>query len=256
MLNLIKSSFTKSIAIIVFLLIWEVLPRIGIIDSFALPPFSTVVIAFINLALSGELLVNVGASLERAGLGFLLSLAVGIPLGILMGWFSKLEKFINPLIQIFRNTPVTALYPIFIIFFGLGEFSKISVIFWASIWATLINTIGGVKSIDPLLIKSARSMGISEFSLFRKVVLPASLPSVITGMRLSASTAVILLITAEMLGGSKGIGVFIFNSQQMYKIPEMYAGIITISLIGITINQLLVQFEKHTLVWKEQIVNN
>jgi NitT/TauT family transport system permease protein len=125
------------------------------------------------------------------------------------------------------------------------------VVFWASVWTALLTTISGVKAIDPLLIKSARSMGVSEFSLFRKVVLPASLPAVITGVRLSASSAVIILIAAEMLGGSKGIGILIYNSQQLYQTTQMYSGIITIALLGVVINKLLVLFEQNATVWKD-----
>lgn len=251
MINKVNRFFTKSVIIVLFLVLWEIAPRIQLVDPFVMPPLSQVLLALYTLIITGELFVNLAASLQRVFIGLLTALSIGIPLGIFMGWYSKVEEIADPLLQLFRNTPVTAMYPVFMLMFGLGETSKIAVIFWASVWASLLATIGGVKAIDPLLIKSARSMGISEFTLFKKVVLPASLPSVITGIRLSASSSIIILILAEMLGGSKGMGILIYNSQQLHKTPEMYSGIITMSLLGVIINKLLVLFEKNATRWKE-----
>jgi len=243
--------YQMSIGIIIFLLIWEIVPRIGLVSTFILPPFSDVFVSFFSLLFSGDLVIDIGVSLSRAVSGFLLALLVGIPLGLFMGWNLKIEKYIDPLVQIFRNTPVTAMYPVFMMFFGLGELSKVSAIFWGCIWATLLNTISGVKSVDPNLIKAARSMGISEAKLFFKVLIPAASPSIVTGIRLSASTAIIILVAAEMLGGSAGVGIRIFSSQQLYKTTEMYVGVITIALMGVVINKLLVKFEKSVTFWKE-----
>jgi NitT/TauT family transport system permease protein len=167
-----------------------------------------------------------------------------------MGWFQKLEEYLDPLLQIFRNTSVLALFPVFILVFGLGELSKSAIVFWGCIWPSLLNTISGVKGVDPLLIKSARSMGISVLKLFQKVILPAALPEIMTGIRLSAGVAIIILVAAEMLGATRGLGYFIFYAQQKYAIPDMYAGIVTISILGVLINFLLVKLENRIAAWK------
>ncbi len=243
----------KTAPILAVLLIWELAPRIGLADPFVLPAFSKVIQGLIRLSLKGEMLRHIGASLERAGGGFALAIGFSIPLGIFMGWFKKLERIVNPLLELGRNTPVLALYPVFILFFGVGEVSKVAIIFWGTIWPTLLNTIGGVKNVDPLLIKSARSMGVSIITLFRKVILPAATPSILTGLRLSAATAILILVAAEMLNASAGLGFMIFYYESRYEIPEMYSGIILLSVLGVAVNYLLTTLEKHLTKWKEQI---
>lgn len=249
--QILKNVLIKSIAIIGFIALWEIMPRIGLVDKMYLPPFSEVITAFSKLVISGDLFIHIASSLKRSMSGLLLAVAIGVPLGIFVGWFKWVEKVLDPLLQIFRNTSTLALFPVFILFFGLGEVSKLAIIFWGTLWATLLNTINGVKNVDPLLVKSARSMSASNFFIFRKIVLPAATPSIITGFRLSASTSILILVAAEMLGSNSGLGFLIFYSEQKYDIAEMYSGILTISLLGILINYLIVAFEKHLLVWKE-----
>ncbi|MBJ6724358.1 ABC transporter permease [Geomesophilobacter sediminis] len=243
----------KGAAIAAFLLVWELLPRLGLIDPFLLPPFSGVIRALTRLALSGEIFGHVASSLRRSVAGFSIATAVGIPLGVLMGWFKRFEKVVDPLLQVFRNTSILALFPVFILIFGLGELSKVAIIFWGTVWPTLLNTIAGVKNADPLLIKSARSMGVSQFTLFWRVIIPAALPSILTGIRLSAANAVLILVAAEMLGANSGLGFMIFYNEQAYAIPEMYAGIVSISFLGWLVNWLLVLLERRVTGWKEQV---
>jgi NitT/TauT family transport system permease protein len=235
---------------VLFFVSWEVIARLGVVDNFILPPLTDVLKAYGKLIASGDLFVHVGVSLKRTGSGFVLAVIIGVVLGVISGWFSRFEKYLDPLLQFFRNTSVLAMFPVFILIFGLGESTKVAIVFWGSIWAALLNTIGGVKGIDPILIKSARSMGISTFNLFRKIIIPAALPEILTGIRLAAGTAIIILVAAEMLGANRGLGFLIFYSQQMYEIPTMYAGILTISILGVLINFLLVKLEHKAVAWK------
>lgn len=248
----IRFFFRKTIVTLLLIGIWELLPRAGLVDAFILPPFSDVVSALVHLSATGELFVHIGASLQRSLTGFILAMVLAIPLGVLLGWFTGLEQVFDPVFQIIRNTSVLAIFPIFILLFGIGEISKAAIIFWGCIWPMVLNTVSGVKNIDPLLVKAARSMGISDFALFRKVVVPASMPSILTGIRLSAGLSIIILVAAEMLGASKGMGFLIYYSEQKYEIPNMYAGIITVSTVGVLVNYLLVLLEKRVIGWKEQ----
>lgn len=250
-LQALKDLSMKSAAIILFILLWETAPRIGMVDRMYLPPFSEVITALVKLIISGDLFIHIGSSLKRSMGGLFLAVAIGIPLGIFIGWFKSIEKFLDPLLQVFRNTSTLALFPVFILLFGLGELSKVAIIFWGTLWATLLNTINGVKNIDPLLIKAAQSMSASNFFIFRKIVLPAATPSIITGFRLSASTSILILVAAEMLGSNSGLGFLIFYSEQKYDIAEMYSRILTISVLGLLINYLIVAFERRLLVWKK-----
>jgi NitT/TauT family transport system permease protein len=121
-------------------------------------------------------------------------------------------------------------------------------------WAILLNTIAGVKNIDPLLIKSAKSMGTSPLKLFVKVIIPASIPSIFIGIRLSATTSILILIAAEMIGASAGLGFLLYDAEVKYQIPRMYASIITMSMLGLIVNYSLVAVEKRVTRWKEEIV--
>ncbi|HEY9207387.1 MAG TPA: ABC transporter permease [Candidatus Methanoperedens sp.] len=207
----------------------------------------------VRLVISGELWLHTSISLQRALTGFGLAAITMVPIGFLMGWYKGFEDIADGLVQALRQTSSLSLFPVFILFLGIGEVSKIAVIFWGAQWPILLNTISGVKSVDPLLIKSARSMGSSEISLFRKVVLPSSMPSIITGMRLSATHSIIVLVAAEMIGAKSGLGYSVINWEYNFMIPEMYAAIVTLALLGLITNYSLVWLEKTTTKWKEEI---
>ncbi|HWR06862.1 ABC transporter permease [Sporomusa sp.] len=242
----------RFLAIAIFLLLWEIAPRIGLADPVFLPPFSKVFAALCNLIASGELFKHLAVSLRRSIIGFSLGMMVSIPLGLMIGWFKNFESFIDPLLQSFRQTSTLALFPVFILLFGIGEVSKVAIIFWGVQWAILLNTIAGVKNVEPLLIKAARSMGTSSFKIFIKVVIPASIPSIFTGIRLSATTSILILIAAEMIGANAGLGFLLYDAEVKYQIPTMYASILTMSMLGLLLNYSLVAIEKRVTSWKEE----
>ncbi|MFC0215874.1 ABC transporter permease [Paenibacillus chartarius] len=243
--------FGRSVAAIAALLaVWELAPRIGAVDSTFLPPFSEVLQAWWQLALSGELVSHFGSSIARSLTGFLLANAIFIPLGLLVGWYKPLASLLNPLLELFRNTAALALLPVFILILGIGETSKIAIVMYASSWPILLNTISGVRNVDPLLIKSARSMGLTPRKLFQKVILPASLPTVFTGVRLAGASSILVLVAAEMVGAKAGLGYLINYAQFNFQIPNMYAGIVTISGLGLLFNGALVALEKTFTAWK------
>lgn len=243
--------FKRLFAIVLFILIWELTAKLKVINPIFLPPFSDVVKSFWNLLVTGKLIEHLGISLFRSFMGFILGLSIAIPLGMVIGWFRRFERFIDPLMQTFRNLSVLALLPVFVLILGIGEVSKIAVITWAVIWAVLLNTISGVKGVDLLIIKAAKSMGISKPSLFIKVILPGSLLSIFTGIRLSATTSILVLIAAEMLGANSGLGYLLYFYQANIKIPEMFSIIIVLALLGLAVNYSLAALEKKLFSWKE-----
>ncbi|MDR1875385.1 MAG: ABC transporter permease [Synergistaceae bacterium] len=247
--------FCKRIAaIFIFLAVWESLPRLGMIDPFFLPPFSVVIGTIWGMIVKGEFFVHLAASLKRALSGFTLGFIVSVSLGLLIGWFRPMEKFLDPLLQAFRQTSALALFPVFILFFGIGEVAKIAIIYWGTQWPILLNTTAGVRNVDPLLIKSARSMGASNRVIFFRVVLPASLPYIFTGARLSATTSILVLIAAEMVGAKAGLGFLVFDAQQKFLIPRMYAGIFLMSVLGFTANYILLYLERRYTSWKQDLL--
>lgn len=245
----------KLLAIIIFLLIWEIAPRIGIIDPVFVPPPSVAFLALWKLLLSGDLLKHTSISLQRAFAGYAVAALLAIPMGFFVGWFKTFERYIDPLLQTLRQLPILALFPVFILLFGIGEVSKTAMVALACFWSIFLNTVSGVISVDPLLIKSARSMGISHSDMFWKVVLPATIPSLFTGLRYAGSVALLILVAAEMIGANAGLGFLVFNSEVKFAIPDMYAAIVTLTLLGLIINYALVAIENIASKWKEEIVH-
>lgn len=246
----------RSLGILVFLLLWELLPRLGLVNSGYLSPPSAILQTIWELAVSGALFKHLEASLYRSLAGLLLAIASGVGLGLLMGWFARLEALVDPLLQFFRQTSALALFPVFILFFGIGELSKVAIIFWAAFWPILLSTISGVKQVDRLLIDSARSMGASRGFLFYKVVLPAASPSIFTGIRLAGAYCVTALVAAEMIGAHSGLGFLTLNSQEVFQVPSMYAGILLLALVGLLLNFVLALVERRFTRWRKGLTHN
>jgi len=244
--------FTRSIAIIGFIAVWEIVPRLGLMDTTFLPPFSEVIAKLLELLVSGDMVANILASLYRSLAGLTLAVLLGVPLGLLIGWYGRLGDILSPLLEVFRNTAALALLPVFILILGLGETSKISMVLYACVWPILLNTISAVRNVDPLLIKSARSMGLTQTTLFLKVVLPASLPTIFTGVRLAGASSILVLIACEMAGAREGLGYLVNFAQFNFQIPTMYAGIIMLSVVGLTFNYILLSLERRLTRWKPE----
>ncbi|MBB2890986.1 ABC transporter permease [Flexivirga oryzae] len=237
-------------AIGVFLVLWQVAPKLGWVEEAFLPPFTTVLDALVDLARSGVLWTDISASLHRSLAGFAIAIAIGIPLGLLIAWYRTLSEILNPLLIIFLNTAAVALIPVFTLILGIGDFSKIMIIAYACFWTVLYNTISGARDVDPLLIRSARSLGLSSRKLFVKVILPAAAPAIFTGIRLAGAVSMLVLVTSEFVGAKAGLGYVIIASQNNFQIPQMYAGIVTISVIGLAFNYLLVLAERRFSRWR------
>lgn len=254
-IRFLKYYFRQSIAIILFLIIWEAAPRLGLVNILFISPPSIVFNSMINLLLSGELIRHTISSLIRVSSGFGLALLVALPLGfVLGGFFKEIETSLNPLLQILGQANPFTLFPVFMALLGIGEVSKIAIIFWVCQWPVLFNTITGIKNVDPLLVKVARTAGLSKLEMFWKVLLPASLPTVFTGIRMGAAFSFFMLIGAEMIGAHSGLGFMIIQAQATFQIPKMYAGIVTVALLGIVINLIMLELEKRSMKWKEDIV--
>ncbi|MET3912576.1 NitT/TauT family transport system permease protein [Bradyrhizobium sp. S3.3.6] len=240
----------RSLLVLLFLATWEIVPRLGLVDVTFLPPFSEVIAAGWQLAQTGELYDDVAASMLRALSGFLIAVVLVVPLGLVTGWYARLGDFLNQIIEIARNTAPLALLPVFILLLGIGELSKVTMVVYSCAWPLLLNTIAAVRQVDPLLIKSARTMGATPNQLFRKVILPASLPTIFVGIRLASASAMLVLVASEMVGAKSGLGYLIINSQYSFLIPQMYFGILGITVIGLVFNAILEALERRLMRWK------
>lgn len=240
----------RLICLFLFFLAWELLPRSGLVSSAFLSPPSQVLDAIIGLIQNHQLGKHVQASLQRSLAGLALAAFLGIGLGLLMGVARRFEAFVDPLLQMFRQVSALALFPVFLLFFGIGEASKIAIIFWAAFWPVLLSTISGVRQVDKLLIHSALSMGASRKFIFFKVILPAAAPSIFTGIRLAGAYSITALVAAEMIGAHAGLGFLTLNSQEIFQIPSMYAGIVLLALLGLALNYVLALLEKRLTGWR------
>jgi NitT/TauT family transport system permease protein len=238
------------VAIGTFLLIWQIFPTLGIISPRTLPPLSEVLARLWEISFNGELKVHIAISLKRSLTGYLAAVTVAIPLGFMMVWSKKVHQFFNPIVQLFRNTSSLALYPVVLLIFGIGETAKFIIIFWTAAWPLLISVIDGVRAVDVIYVKAAKSMSISTLALFFRVILPSTIPYILTGLRISATRSMVALVAAEMLGASSGLGFLIFDTQHKDEIAKMYAAIITLISMGMLVNFGLARLEKRLTVWK------
>ncbi|MDX8438783.1 ABC transporter permease [Mesorhizobium australafricanum] len=236
-----------------FLGLWQVAASSGWVNAAVLPPVDTIVAALWKGLAGGSLLGDIAISLQRAGLAFAAAVLVAIPLGLMMGQARAVETALDPILQLFRQTSALALYPVFILLLGLGEASKVFVIFWATLFPLLLNTISGVKEVDPKLLEMARAYGARRLTIFRRVVLPGAVPSIFVGLRLGATTALLLLIASEMIGANKGIGFQVMNAQYNFQIPLMFAAIVILAALGLIANQALVILQRRLCRWSNQV---
>lgn len=243
--------FARYGLVLAFLALWQISSTRGWVNPAVFPPLDVILSALWGSLASGALLDDIAISLQRSGIAFSAAVAIGVPLGLVMGQARIVEHALDPLLQFFRQTSALALYPVFILLLGLGETSKVFVIFWATLFPILLSTIGGVKEVDTKLIEMARTYGASRLTIFRRVVLPAAVPAIFVGLRLSATTALLLLIAAEMIGANKGVGFQVMNAQYNFQIPLMFAAILLLALLGLAANAVLVLLQRKICRWSQ-----
>lgn len=240
------------VPIVLFLIVWEIASRLEWFNSQLLPPPTIVFRAIGDYFATGEIWPHLNASLQRGAAGFLIAAVVCVPLGILIGWVKPADRFLSPLIEVFRQIPSLAIFPVFLVLLGLGFKAQVGMVVWAASWPILLTSISGTRGVDPRLVKAARTLGARPKDLFLKVALPAAVPTIATGLRLGGSYAFLVLVSAEMIGANSGIGFLVLNNQYLYRIPEMYASIVILAIIGLIVNYLLIVGEKALSSWQQQ----
>jgi len=241
----------KIIPILSFFAIWEIIARSGLVHPLLLSPPTAVFSTILRLLASGELLIHIRASLGRALIGFAIGSAIAIPHGIGIAWFKRVEEVSSPLIDLFRPVPIAALIPVFMLWLGIGDASKIALIAYGCYFPTVLNTMAGVKNVDANLIKVAKLFGANRLQILKKVVLPAAFPYILTGLRYSLSLSLILLVISEMIAARVGLGYLILDAEYTFKTEIMFAGIVTIGLIGFLLNEMAMVIENRLTKWKQ-----
>jgi len=200
----------------------------------------------------GTLLTDTLASLRRVVLGFAIGVAVAVPVGFLMGWYAVARALFEPWVQFFRTIPPLALLPLVLVLLGIGETPKVFVIFLASFLACVIATFQGVVAVDRTLINAARVLGAGDFTIFRRVVVPASMPFILVGMRVGLGSSWATLVAAELLGAQEGLGHRMQSAQLYYDLPTIFVALITIGILGLLMDRVLLHAERRLTVCQER----
>ncbi|MEO5533902.1 MAG: ABC transporter permease [Pseudolysinimonas sp.] len=234
---------------IVLLIAWAIVPLFT--GNRFFPPLSKVLNAFVATWLNQSFLVDVVPSLTRLAIGIIVSIVLGIALGILIGSFRPLRSLLEPVLEFFRAIPPPVLIPVLLLLMGITDEMKIAVIVSGSVWPVLLNTIEGVRAVDPVMRETAQSYRIGRRDRLTRLVLPAAAPQIMTGIRQCLSVALILMVISEMAktGSSSGLGYRISYFQTNYLIAEMWSGIVLLGLIGIALSLIFQVAERFILNW-------
>jgi ABC-type nitrate/sulfonate/bicarbonate transport system permease component len=242
--------WVSPISAIVVILLWEIICKAGFVSELYLPAPSSIISSGWGMILNGELVRNLNASLYRIALGFLIGSAAGVVIGLILGYSKLADAVGNPLIYSIYPIPKIALLPLIILWLGIGEVSKVTIISLGVFFPVLINAYSGVKHIDKSLLKVAVSFRTSRFNLLKKVILPGAMPMIFAGLKLAAGTSLLLLVSAEMIASKEGIGAMILHYGDLMLTTKLMVGILVLSLLGVIFTFLINLLEKITIRWK------
>jgi ABC-type nitrate/sulfonate/bicarbonate transport system permease component len=246
-----RSSVAMAIASpLIVMALWEILVRVHLLDARFFPPPSSVVIALVALAVSGELFVHIGWTLTRVVIGLILGAVPGILLGLAMGLSSNLRAFLKPTIAAFYPIPKIALFPLIMLLFGIGETSKWVIVAIAVFFQVLFSTLAGVVNIDRIFLEVSENFGATRLQAYRTVALPGALPFIFSGLHLGLGMALIVVVIAENFGTKAGLGFMVWRSWQVFEIRDMYVALVTIALLGYCSQLAMTAIERIFLPWK------
>jgi ABC-type nitrate/sulfonate/bicarbonate transport system permease component len=231
--------------------LWELAAQAEWINALIVPAPSKILKLFLELVASGQLPMQILVSMKRALAGYLLAATIFIPLGILMGLSPTIYRLFEVIVEMLRPVPPPVVIPVALLFFGLGDEMKIFVIFFSCAWPILLNTIDGVRGVDWVLLNTARTFGLSRLKTICQVIVPACLPQIMTGLRVSLPIMLILVVISEMVGSTDGIGYFVLDSQRRFKVAQMYAGMLALAILGYTLNHLFNLLQRLLLPWQQ-----
>ncbi len=246
--------------------VWEACARAGLVAPVVLPAPSAVAArwlaglrpaaphdpaegSYLAWLLSGELLTDAASSLYRVVIGFLVGAALALPVGLGMGASPRAHQLFNPILQVLRPIPPIAYIPLAILWFGLGNPPAIFLIALGAFFPVLMNTIAGVRNVDGIYLRAARNLGAGRATLFRRIIVPAAMPYILTGMRIGVGTAFIVVIVSEMIAVNDGLGYRILEAREFMWSDKIIAGMITIGLLGLGIDLLMSRLTDHLLRW-------
>ncbi len=243
-------SLCLMLSIAIALVLWSVISRLPSTGSVFVSPL-LVWDAFVENIQNGILIIHIRDSLIRVVLGFALGFIVSIPVAFLLGWYEGFRVIVEPWIQFLRTIPPIALIPIVIVMFGIGTSAKVAIIFFAVFLTMVVTIYQGVRNVDNTLIKAARVFDATDAQLFFNVIVPASVPFILTGVRLGLATALTTLVAAELTGAATGLGTMIQQAGMYFQMDVVLLGIIVIGIIGFIFDKIVLLLEKKLTSWQE-----
>jgi len=234
--------------------LWYAVRWSGLVNVALIPAPHQVATKFVDLLLHDNLLLDIMASTERVFLGVVLGILVAVPVGFLLGWYRPARTVADPLINFFRALPPIALIPLVIVYFGVDEIAKLVILFYASFFSGVIVMYEGVSQITPLYIRVAQTLGAGEFEIFRKVIIPLTVPHILTALRVALGVAWATLVASELIAAQRGLGAMIQNASTYFLLDIIYVGIICIGCIALIMDLILRKLSARLLVWQERVV--
>jgi NitT/TauT family transport system permease protein/sulfonate transport system permease protein len=231
------------------LALWEATARFGIVQSVNWPPFSAVMATLIAGLADGELAPVILSTLWRMARGYAIGCAVGVPLGFAIALSRPVRLALQPTIELLRPIPIPAIIPPLIFLLGLDDRLRLFAIAFATFFPVVLNTIAGVRSVEPIYTQVARTFGVTRWGTLRRVIFPASLPFVLAGLRTSLGLAFVVTVIAEMIVGQEGVGYYLITMEFAMRAAEMYAGIIVVTCIAYLLNRGFVAWEARAIRW-------
>ena len=248
-----ESALLGTFSMLAFLAFWEASVRFGWVNPLFTSSPSRILRTAIELFADGSIFYDIEVSGYEFIVGYGMAVLIGVPLGILMGWYARVDAVLDPFVSALYATPRIALLPLMMIWFGIGVASKIAVVFLGAVFPILVNTITGMRTINADFIKVARSFGSSDRQLFLTVALPSSVPLLLTGLRLGLGHALVGIVVGEMYGATHGLGFLIATAGARFQTDKVMVGIILIASAGVAMTHLLRRIEKRLERWRPAI---
>lgn len=236
-----------------FIVLWQIVYLSGVIRGGLLPAPFDVFAEILRLFGEQRLLDDVIASTRRVFLGVVIGVALAVPIGFLIGWYRSVRAFLDPLLNFFRALPPIALIPLVIVYFGIGEFARTSVLAYASFFAAVVVIYEGIVALDPIYLRAAMALGANDRELFLRIVLPASVPQILVAFRVALGVSWATVVAAELVAAQQGLGAVIQNAGNFFRIPTIYAGILMIGLVALLMDQLARITFAYFVRWQERI---
>jgi NitT/TauT family transport system permease protein len=239
-----------TVSVLLFLVIWQLVASARVVQPLFLPGPSDIIAAYAGLIRGGTLANDLWTSGQALLVGFGLAIALGLPLGMLMGWYTRLNYALDPFVSVLYSTPRIALVPLLILWLGIGVAPIIAIVFLGAFFPIVINTVAGMRNLDPSLIKAARSFGASDMQLFRTVALPGSVPFILAGLRLGVGHALIGVVVGELIAAQAGIGHMMATAGATFQTARVFAGLFIVAGAGLVLTSIIARFEQRFQAWR------